>query len=77
VSGSGRGSARTGPFVVAVLVAAPAGVKPDFEGKVFAADGRFVRSFVVEVMGFDQAVYRAKKQHLKELCRVSYYAERA
>jgi len=42
-------------------------VKPDFEGKVFAADGRFVRSFVVEVMGFDQAVYRAKKQHLKEI----------
>jgi len=52
-------------------------VKPDFEGKVFAADGRFIRSFVVEVMGFDQAVYRAKKQHLKELCRVPDYAERA
>jgi len=52
-------------------------VKPDFEGKVFAADGRFVRSFMVEIMGFDQAVYRDKKQQLKELCRVPDYAERA
>ena len=27
-------------------------VKPDFEGKVFAADGKFLRSLVVETLGF-------------------------
>ena len=42
-------------------------VKPDFEGKVFAADGRFARSFVVEVMGLSHALYRAKKQRLKTI----------
>jgi len=42
-------------------------VKPDFEGKVFAADGRFVRSFVVEVMGLNSPAYRARKQRLKEI----------
>ncbi len=42
-------------------------VKPDFEGKVFAPDGRFVRSLVVETLGFRHAVYRARKQRLKEI----------
>ena len=42
-------------------------VKPDFEGKVFAPDGRFVRSLVVETLGFRHAAYRAKKQRLKEI----------
>ena len=42
-------------------------VKPDFEGKVFASDGRFVRSLVVETLGFRHATYRAKKQRLKEI----------
>ena len=42
-------------------------VKPDFEGKVFAADGRFARSYVVEVMGLSHALYRAKKQRLKTI----------
>ena len=42
-------------------------VKPDFEGKVFAAEGRFARSFVVEVMGLSHALYRAKKQRLKTI----------
>ena len=42
-------------------------VKPDFEGKVFAPDGSFVRSLVVETLGFRHAFYRAKKQRLKEI----------
>ena len=42
-------------------------VKPDFEAKVFAANSRFVRSLVVEVMGLDTPVYRAKKQRLKQI----------
>jgi len=42
-------------------------VKPDFEGKVFAPDGSFARSLVVETLGFRHAVYRAKKQRLKEI----------
>ena len=42
-------------------------VKPDFEGKVFAPDGRFARSLVVETLGFRHAAYRAKKQRLKEI----------
>jgi len=42
-------------------------VKPDFEGKVFAADGRFARSFCVEVMGLNSPTYRARKQRLKEI----------
>ena len=138
VFGPGKGRVRTGPFVVAVLVASPDGcaplaplkayahpcwsasdmlpldsanerrsldilvrfrdwmgtqghtveitkplhdrsqyflggeepdqvVKPDFEGKVFAPDGSFVRSLVVETLGFRHAAYRAKKQRLKEI----------
>jgi len=136
VFGSGSGRVRTGPFVVAVLVASPDGraamaplkahpcwsatdmlpvdssnerrsldilvrfrdwmgtqgysveitkplhdrsryflggeepdqvVKPDFEGKVFAPDGSFARSLVVETLGFRHAAYRAKKQRLKEI----------
>jgi len=42
-------------------------VKPDFEGKVFAPDGGFARSLVVETLGFRHAAYRAKKQRLKEI----------
>ena len=42
-------------------------VKPDFESKVFAPDGGFVRSLVVETLGFRHAVYRTKKQRLKEI----------
>ena len=41
-------------------------VKPDFEGKVFAADSRFLRSFVVEVMGLNSPAYRTRKQCLKD-----------
>jgi len=42
-------------------------VKPDFEGKVFAGDGRFARSFVIETMGLNTPTYRARKQRLKEI----------
>jgi len=42
-------------------------VKPDFEGKVFAADNRFVRTFVVETMGLNSPTYHASKQRLKEI----------
>ncbi len=42
-------------------------VKPDFEGKVFAPDGGFARSLVVETLGFRHAAYWAKKQRLKEI----------
>jgi len=42
-------------------------VKPDFEGKVFAAANRFLRSFVVEVMGLNSSTYKARKQRLKEI----------
>ncbi len=42
-------------------------VMPDFEGKVFAPDGGFARSLVVETLGFRHAAYRAKKQRLKEI----------
>jgi len=42
-------------------------VKPDFEGKVFAAGDRFLRTFVVETMGLNSPIYRARKQRLKEI----------
>ncbi len=42
-------------------------VKPDFEGRVFTDDGRFARSYVVEVMGLSHALYRAKKQRLRTI----------
>jgi len=42
-------------------------VKPDFEGKVFAAGNRFLRSFVIETMGLNTPTYRARKQRLKEI----------
>jgi len=125
VFGPGRGNTRTGPFIVAVLVASPDGcappvpmkafaqpcwsaedilvrfqawmaeqgcavgitkplydrarhyfgdkepdqvVKPDFEGTVHAVAGhRFLRTFVVETVGFDTAEYRARKARLKQI----------
>jgi len=44
-------------------------VKPDFEGKVFAGDGRFVQMLVAETMGFDHAGYRASKLRLRDAVR--------
>jgi len=37
-------------------------VKPDFEGKVLAADGRFIRTFVIEVMGYSHRIYLERSQ---------------
>ncbi len=34
-------------------------IKPDFEGAIHAANGSFLRSFAVEVMGCDRPEYRA------------------
>ena len=43
-------------------------VKPDFEGTIHAIAGRrFVRSFVVETMGFATPDYRANKQRLRAI----------
>ena len=42
-------------------------VKPDFEGKIFAGDGRFLRSLVIEVLGLDTLVYREKKRRLRQI----------
>ena len=43
-------------------------VKPDFEGTVHAVAGhRFLRSFVVETMGFDTADYQANKDRLRQI----------
>lgn len=39
--------------------------KPDFEGKICAVDGRFLRSLVIEVLGLDTPVYREKKRRLR------------
>lgn len=44
-------------------------VKPDFEGRIRAADGQFVRSFVVEVIGYDHAAYRRTKDRLRTIFR--------
>lgn len=41
-------------------------VKPDFEGAIHAAHGGFLRSFAVEVMGYDHAEYRAAKARIRE-----------
>ena len=139
VFGAGQGQTRTGPFIVAVLVASPDGralpapvkayaqpcwsatdiapldsgqerrtldilvrfrswmaeqgyaveitkplydraayyfgadepdqvVKPDFEGTIHAAAGhRFLRTFVVETMGYSTLEYMAKKTRLKQI----------
>ncbi len=40
-------------------------VKPDFEGTIHAAGGGFLRSFAVEVMGYDRPEYRAAKVRVK------------
>ncbi len=40
-------------------------VKPDFEGTIHAAGGGFLRSFAVEVMGYDHPEYRAVKARVK------------
>jgi len=52
-------------------------VKPDFEAKVLAADSRFIRSIVVEVMGFTDRDYTARKARLKDMLaqRPGYYLE--
>ncbi len=43
-------------------------VKPDFEGTVHAIAGhRFLRTFVVETLGFDTIEYRARKVRLKQI----------
>lgn len=42
-------------------------VKPDFEGVIRSDAGGFVRSFVVEVMGYDHGEYRARKDRLKKV----------
>jgi len=41
-------------------------IKPDFEGTIHAAQGGFLRSFAVEVMGYDHAEYRATKARVRE-----------
>jgi len=40
-------------------------IKPDFEGAIHAANGSFLRSFAVEVMGYDHPEYRAAKARVK------------
>ncbi len=40
-------------------------IKPDFEGTIHAAGGGFLRSFAVEVMGYDHPEYRAVKARVK------------
>ena len=53
-------------------------VKPDFEGTVHAMAGhRFLRSFVVETMGFDTADYQANKDRLRQILtrRPGFYLE--
>ncbi len=40
-------------------------VKPDFEGTIHAAGGGFLRSFAVEVMGYDHPEYRAVKARVR------------
>jgi hypothetical protein len=40
-------------------------IKPDFEGAIHAADGRFLRSFAVEVMSYDHPEYRAAKARVE------------
>ncbi len=40
-------------------------IKPDFEGAIQAANGGFLRSFAVEVMGYDHPEYRAGKVRVK------------
>jgi len=40
-------------------------VKPDFEGAIHAANVSFLRSFAVEVMGYDHPEYRAVKARVK------------
>ena len=40
-------------------------VKPDFEGTIHAAGGGFLRSFAVEVMGYDRPEYRAAKARMR------------
>lgn len=50
-------------------------VKPDFEGVIRSDAGAFVRSFVVEVMGYDHGEYRVRKDRLKKVVldkRVGY-----
>lgn len=44
-------------------------VKPDFEGTVRTATGVFLRSFVIEVKGFDHAEYRRAKARLERAVR--------
>lgn len=44
-------------------------VKPDFEGAITAAPKTFLRSFVVEVMGYAHPEYRRAKAHLEEIIR--------
>lgn len=41
-------------------------IKPDFEGIIRTAKGDFLRSFAVEVMGYDDAEYRATKAQVRE-----------
>jgi len=40
-------------------------IKPDFEGTIHAAGGGFLRSFAVEVMGYDRPEYRAAKARVR------------
>jgi len=40
-------------------------IKPDFEGAIHAANGSFLRSFAVEVMGYNHPEYRAAKVRMK------------
>lgn len=40
-------------------------IKPDFEGAIHAANGSFLRSFAVEVMGYDRPEYCAVKARVK------------
>jgi len=52
-------------------------VTPDFEAKVLAADSRLIRSIVIEVMGFADREYTARKARLKDMLaqRPAYYLE--
>ena len=44
-------------------------VKPDFRGVIQTSSGAFIRSFVVEVMGFDHDEYVKQKKRLKGIVK--------
>lgn len=44
-------------------------VKPDFEGTIRTPSGTFIRSFVVEVMGFNDDEYLKRKERLERIVK--------